>query len=194
LARIVVNACRDRQRYERRRPSTPLEPESDDGYQRLPLPDSGESPEHFAERADQRKMLEYALGQLSDEHRIVVLLDHVGFNYADISSILGIEVGTVKSRLSRARSRLRDILTNSAIEMGSAQGYGPLASAPTDETPNGAEYEDRTRNYGKTAPSGLGEPESLERRSVDDEPGRGTWRSGAADPGDDPSGNVSDSQ
>jgi hypothetical protein len=42
-----------------------------------------------------------------------VLLDHTGFSYAEIAEIIGVEVGTVKSRLSRARVRLRDILTES---------------------------------------------------------------------------------
>jgi RNA polymerase sigma-70 factor (ECF subfamily) len=52
------------------------------------------------------------LSQLSDEHRIVVLLhDTEGYKLEEIQELIGVPVGTVKSRLHRARARLRDILT-----------------------------------------------------------------------------------
>ena len=55
--------------------------------------------------------LDRALAQLSDEHRIVVLLhDTEGYKLAEIQELTGTPVGTVKSRLHRARARLREIL------------------------------------------------------------------------------------
>ena len=57
------------------------------------------------------KRLDNALAQLSDEHRIVVLLhDSEGYKLTEIQELTGTPVGTVKSRLHRARARLREIL------------------------------------------------------------------------------------
>lgn len=56
--------------------------------------------------------LDHALRRLSDEHRIVVLLhDAEGYKLTEIQGITGIPIGTVKSRLHRARARLREILS-----------------------------------------------------------------------------------
>jgi RNA polymerase sigma-70 factor (ECF subfamily) len=56
--------------------------------------------------------LDLALKQLSDEHRLIVLLhDAEGYKLEEIHKLIGIPVGTVKSRLHRARARLREILT-----------------------------------------------------------------------------------
>ena len=60
-----------------------------------------------------------ALGQLSDDHRIVVLLhDTEGYKLAEIEAMTGVPVGTVKSRLHRARARLREILTKDGTLRG----------------------------------------------------------------------------
>jgi RNA polymerase sigma-70 factor, ECF subfamily len=111
LVRIVINACRDQQRHDRRRPQVPLEFEREGEIHVLPLPDPGESPENYAERADLRALLEHALSKLSVDHRTIILLDQAGFDYAAMADILGVESGTVKSRLSRARVQLRALLT-----------------------------------------------------------------------------------
>lgn len=69
-------------------------------------------PEEAAENNALRQELQYALSQLSEEHRrIVILRDVGGLSYADIARTLGLEEGTVKSRLARARAALRRILT-----------------------------------------------------------------------------------
>ncbi len=63
------------------------------------------------ERLDRIRALDRALAELSDEHRIIVLLhDSEGYKLEEIHEIMDIPVGTVKSRLHRARARLRDIL------------------------------------------------------------------------------------
>ena len=64
-----------------------------------------------SKKCDCGEQLDKALQQLSDEHRIVVLLhDTEGYKLAEIEALTGIPVGTVKSRLHRARARLREIL------------------------------------------------------------------------------------
>ena len=68
-------------------------------------------PVRDAERRDNIMRLDRALAALSDEHRLVVLLhDTEGFKLAEIHGITGDPVGTIKSRLHRARARLREIL------------------------------------------------------------------------------------
>ncbi len=71
-----------------------------------------DNPEHNAERLDDIVRLERALAELSDEHRIVVLLhDSEGYKLKEIQGITGDPVGTIKSRLHRARARLRELLS-----------------------------------------------------------------------------------
>jgi DNA-directed RNA polymerase specialized sigma24 family protein len=78
------------------------------------LPQPGQSVEEFAEQADLRAILERCLGRLPEEHREILLLDHMGFKYREIAEILSLEVGTVRSRMSRARARMRDLLLGRA--------------------------------------------------------------------------------
>ena len=69
------------------------------------------NPEADAEQQDCADELEGALQALSDEHRMVVLLhDCEGYKLAEIHELIGVPVGTLKSRLHRARARLREIL------------------------------------------------------------------------------------
>ena len=71
-----------------------------------------EDPVQDNERREKIIALDSALSQLSDAHRIVVLLhDTEGYKLTEIQEITGLPVGTIKSRLHRARARLREILT-----------------------------------------------------------------------------------
>jgi RNA polymerase sigma-70 factor (ECF subfamily) len=123
LLRIVTNACYDELRWRKRRPTTPLEPvDEDDETIESPhwLADPGESPEEAAERAELSSALQRCLDELPDDFRIVVILvDIDGFDYSDASNVIQKPLGTVKSRLARARVRLRDCL----------QGYWELLPA-----------------------------------------------------------------
>ncbi len=72
----------------------------------------GDDPARDHERSEKRRLLGKALAELSDEHRIIVLLhDTEGYKLREIHEIMEIPMGTVKSRLHRARARLREILT-----------------------------------------------------------------------------------
>ena len=98
LYRIVYNACLDHLRRERRLAEQPLETG-------LPAtPDPGES-------AARREALAAALAALAPDQRAAVLLvDAEGLDYAAAARVLGVRVGTVASRLSRARASLRRAL------------------------------------------------------------------------------------
>ncbi len=71
----------------------------------------GSDPQQLGERLDDIMRLEKALGQLSEEQRLMVLLhDSEGYKLKEIHELTGDPLGTVKSRLHRARARLREIL------------------------------------------------------------------------------------
>jgi len=121
LCRVMYNLFIDEQRrFARRRMLTVEEGHlAGDGLAGLPGPDD---PAYDHDRYETLKQLDAALAQLSDEHRIVVLLhDTEGYKLTEIEELTGIPVGTVKSRLHRARARLREILTeNGTISRGTA--------------------------------------------------------------------------
>jgi len=107
LLSIVANACRDRFRATKRHPaisldSVPLEPQAFE---------SVELPEDYALRQELRRFINEALPFLPEDQRLVVVLcDIQGMSYEEISQVTGSSLGTVKSRLSRGRQKLRDLL------------------------------------------------------------------------------------
>lgn len=81
-----------------------------DGIAGLP---GSDDPAWDQERLERIRLLDSALDQLSDEHRLIVLLhDTEGYKLTEIHELTDIPVGTVKSRLHRARARLREILAS----------------------------------------------------------------------------------
>ncbi|NPA93675.1 MAG: RNA polymerase sigma factor [Chloroflexi bacterium] len=116
LFRIVTNVCYDHLRRRKRRPTVPLEPADSDG-EAVESPawladtDPSGDPEAQAERTALRQALEACLQQLPPEHRaVVVLIDMEGFAYAEAAHALGVRLGTLKSRLARARLRMQRCL------------------------------------------------------------------------------------
>jgi RNA polymerase sigma-70 factor (ECF subfamily) len=122
LLRILTNACYDELRRRKRRPSSSLEAL----YVEDEIPDSptlathAENPESYAQRRDLQAAIMDCLQALSEDQRAVAVLSDIeGFSYDEIAQATGAALGTVKSRLSRARSSLRDCL----------QGFGELLPA-----------------------------------------------------------------
>jgi RNA polymerase sigma-70 factor (ECF subfamily) len=111
LARIATNYCYDLLRAGKRRPAESLDAQV---VEAEPWWSSEPAPADPAQQAAQRALaarLEAALGQLPEDQRLVVLLYDVhGYSYEEIAEATGTTLGTVKSRLSRARARLRDDL------------------------------------------------------------------------------------
>ena len=118
LMRIVANTCRDTLRSRSARPSVPLDPLPDSGDNPGPtipsaanLPSTSETPEQHAERSELRRAIAAGLAALPAERRLAILLvDVQGFSYEEAATVLSCSLGTVKSRLSRGRSELRDYL------------------------------------------------------------------------------------
>ena len=108
LYRIVSNVCLDHLRKQSRRPSSSLTMEDDDGEeQQFDVPDESASPEKLLEQKLTREAVQRGLNQLPDEQRQILLLRELrGLSYEEIGEALGLEAGTVKSRIFRARKRL----------------------------------------------------------------------------------------
>jgi RNA polymerase sigma-70 factor (ECF subfamily) len=114
LLRIVTNLCYDELRRRKRRPTTPLEPvDHEDEEIESPrwLSDPSDSPEQAAERSELARVLQQCLDGLPVDFRAVVtLVDIQGLDYSEAANAIGTPLGTVKSRLARARLRLRNCL------------------------------------------------------------------------------------
>jgi RNA polymerase sigma factor (sigma-70 family) len=113
LFRIATNACYDALRARKRRPTVSLNAPSDldDDAPAFDVADASESPDDRALRRELAAAIQQGIQQLPEEQRIVVILSDVqGLAYEEIAEVTSTNLGTVKSRLSRARARLRDIL------------------------------------------------------------------------------------
>lgn len=113
LLRIVTNTCYDYLRMRKRRPAESIDDLLNADEEREP-PDfinGREGPEEHAARAELNRLLQLGINHLPDDQRIVlVLADVQGLSYEEIAAATRTNLGTVKSRLNRARLRLRDWL------------------------------------------------------------------------------------
>ncbi|KAF0106895.1 MAG: RNA polymerase sigma-70 factor ECF subfamily [Anaerolineaceae bacterium] len=114
LLRTVTNACYDELRRKKRRPTTPLEPGDADGEEvESPrwLADPSASPEEQLEREELEHAIQHCLDALPADFRtVVVLADIQGLDYSEVARAARVPLGTIKSRLARARLRLRECL------------------------------------------------------------------------------------
>ena len=111
LYRLAANACLDLLRREKKRGG---DVSLDGGESQLALADGAPLPEEAAIRADPRRMVREALYALPDDYRQILLLRETEqLSYQEIAEVTGLELGTVKSRISRARQALRDHLAAS---------------------------------------------------------------------------------
>lgn len=112
MLRIATNTCYDVLRVRKRRPALSLDVASDDDEASpMQIADPSESPDDFAVRRELAAAIQRGLGGLPEEQRIILILSDIqGMAYEEIAQITNTNLGTVKSRLSRGRARLRDVL------------------------------------------------------------------------------------
>jgi RNA polymerase sigma-70 factor (ECF subfamily) len=118
LMRIVVNTCHDAIRINRRFSFQEIGDDSSnenngDRGESVPhqIIDPHESPADFVERMELSAQIELGLRALPPEQRLVLVLSDIhGYSYEEINEVTGFPMGTVKSRISRARLKLRDFL------------------------------------------------------------------------------------
>jgi len=112
LMRIVTNACYDELRRRKRRPQSSLDEiiEINESAPVL-ISENSPGPEEARQREELVEAIERCLDELPEDQRAAaVLCDVEGYNYHEIANIMSISLGTVKSRISRARAKLRNCL------------------------------------------------------------------------------------
>ncbi|MCX6082736.1 MAG: sigma-70 family RNA polymerase sigma factor [Chloroflexi bacterium] len=123
LMRTVTNACYDELRRQKRRPTVSLEPTNDDDEEiESPhwLADASMTPAEKFEADELEHAIQHCLESLPVDFRMVVVLTDIqGMDYSEVASSIRVPLGTIKSRLARARLRLRECL----------QGFGELLPA-----------------------------------------------------------------
>ena len=112
LMRIVTNACYDELRRRKRRPQLSLDELTEDNESSpLLVSEAVPKPESFLARKELVSAIEHCLQRLpADQRTAAVLRDIEGYDYREIAEIMVSSVGTVKSRISRARAKLRECL------------------------------------------------------------------------------------
>ena len=112
--RIVTNACYDELRRQRRRPTIPIEPETNEGeLVESPewLEDKSAGPEEVLGSSEIENAIQHCLTGLEQKFRVVItLVDVSGEDYESVARIIGTPIGTVKSRLARARLKMQQCL------------------------------------------------------------------------------------
>lgn len=113
LYRICLNLCRDRFRKRSRRPEVEL---NDHSHMSDPAP----GPDEVAEKRRRGERVRQAIANLSDKHReVLILAQYQSLSYPEISEVLGIPVGTVKSRVHFAIKKLAEDLQDLRQEISS---------------------------------------------------------------------------
>ena len=121
LYRIASNVCLDFLRSRSRHPQVSLSGADEDDRTAFELPDMSQNPEEQLMKKLSMEAVRRGLGQLPEQQRqILVLRELGGLSYAELARILGLEEGTVKSRIFRARKRLCAILLRDGNISGGA--------------------------------------------------------------------------
>lgn len=112
LMRIISNTCYDELRRRKRRPATSFEDFGELDEEANPaLVNGREGPEEYAERQEMVRVIQAGIETLPAYQRITLVLSDVqGLSYQEIAEMTDVSLGTVKSRLARARGKLRDYL------------------------------------------------------------------------------------
>jgi RNA polymerase sigma-70 factor (ECF subfamily) len=113
IFRIVTNACYDELRRRKRRPAVSLEglAEDNDAEIEFDVPDESVGPEGRVEQRELAGVIQAGINTLPADQRVTLVLSDVqGMSYEEIAAMTGANLGTVKSRLSRARTKLREYL------------------------------------------------------------------------------------
>lgn len=116
LYRITMNTVKDYIRSQKRKKTVSLSEydEEEDGpsaTRDIPDETTEADPEEMTEIKEKRRLVRQAIAQLSEDHRtILTLRDMEGYSYEEIAEMLELEIGTVKSRLNRARQAVKEYL------------------------------------------------------------------------------------
>ena len=108
IYRVCANVCKDFLRKRMRTINVMSLDSAEDEDEPIEIPDDTNSPEQLSQQEELQRLVRQEMNTLSSEYKeVLVLCDIEGLSYDEISSILKCPVGTVKSRLNRARQALR---------------------------------------------------------------------------------------
>jgi len=108
IYKVAANVCRDELRKQRKRKSISLE-NMEVNQGEIAIADGAQSPEEVVERRDLQVRVQKYINQLSEEQRLILVLREMqNLSYEEIARVLECSLGTVKSRLSRARTALKN--------------------------------------------------------------------------------------
>src|SRR5512135_1476201 len=113
LLRIVTNACYDELRRKKRRPAISLDELTDeqDNDLEFDVPSPEDGPEMVVQRRELAELIQIGITTLPEDQRVALVLSDVqGLSYDEIADLTNTNLGTVKSRLSRGRAKLREYL------------------------------------------------------------------------------------
>lgn len=109
IYRITVNTCLDELRRRKKRNVVYLDAVENEG---AAYPDRAPLPDQVAESNEKYKVILSAIRDLTEDYKtVIVLRDMQGFSYQEISQIIDCNIGTVKSRINRARNILKSVLS-----------------------------------------------------------------------------------
>jgi RNA polymerase sigma-70 factor (ECF subfamily) len=133
LLRIASNACFDLHRYRKRRPASSLDapPAEHEEAPARDVVDDAPGPEMQALRGELAEVIQVGLLELPEDQRLaLVLCDQYGYDYQAIADLTTAELGTVKSRINRARRKMRDFLQRHGELLPDAYRLSEDASTP----------------------------------------------------------------
>ena len=115
--RITMNTCLDELRRKKNKQNVSFDNLLDQGWS--PADDSA-SPEKKVMQIEMRKSISTSIQELPEDMRSAIIMRDIhGYSYDEIADILGVNVGTIKSRISRGREKLREKLSNFSELFGS---------------------------------------------------------------------------
>ena len=111
LYQVAANLCRDELRKKKRRRSVSIDELIETSPTNMPVADDAYSPENIVEMHESFRQVQACLNELSDDHRLILIMREMQeLSYEEIAGMLQCSMGTVKSRISRARNALRSIM------------------------------------------------------------------------------------
>lgn len=118
---ITVNVCRDELRKRQRRPTVSLDEPTGENNTTYEIRSNAPGPEEMLDRSETQAMIQECLNNLSDDYRTILVMREIqDLAYEEIAELLGCSLGTVKSRLSRARQALKEKISKQ-MELSSPQ-------------------------------------------------------------------------
>lgn len=109
LYRIAANTCRDEIRKRKRRPNISMDELIESSPAHVPVADDQDAPEEVIQRMELQRQVQECLNELSQDHRLILVMREIQeFSYQEIAEVLKCSMGTVKSRISRARQALKE--------------------------------------------------------------------------------------